>query len=83
MQGTSSWYTHACTLAAHLPEAATRHQGICAHHLYAGKEAAALEAALGIPVLRHREKKPAGGSEDMEAHFGWVDGLQPQTWAEF
>lgn len=35
-----------------------------------GKEAAALEAALGIPVLRHREKKPAGGSEDMEQHFG-------------
>lgn len=35
-----------------------------------GNEAAALEAALGIPVLRHREKKPAGGSQDMEAHFG-------------
>lgn len=31
-----------------------------------------LEGALGIPVLRHREKKPAGGSEDMERHFGWV-----------
>ncbi|PSC70629.1 HAD-superfamily [Micractinium conductrix] len=35
-----------------------------------GKEAEHLEAALGIPVLRHREKKPAGGSEDMERHFG-------------
>jgi phosphatidylglycerophosphatase GEP4 len=38
--------------------------------LCAGKEAEALEAALGIPVLRHREKKPAGGSGDMEQHFG-------------
>lgn len=44
------------------------------HWLCAGKEAAALEAALGIGVLRHREKKPAGGSEDMERHFGWVGG---------
>ena len=35
-----------------------------------GSEAAALEEALGVPVLRHREKKPAGGGEDMEAHFG-------------
>ncbi|KAI7842791.1 hypothetical protein COHA_003537 [Chlorella ohadii] len=35
-----------------------------------GKEAAVLEGALGIPVLRHRDKKPAGGSEDMERHFG-------------
>ncbi|KAL4854406.1 putative phosphatidylglycerophosphatase [Chlorella vulgaris] len=34
-----------------------------------GKEAAVLEAALGIPVLRHREKKPSGGSEDIEQHF--------------
>ncbi len=40
--------------------------------LLAGKEAAVLEGALGIPVLRHRDKKPAGGSEDMERHFGWV-----------
>lgn len=39
-------------------------------HLLAGKEAALLEGALGIPVLRHRDKKPAGGSEDMEGHFG-------------
>lgn len=36
----------------------------------AGTEAAALEAALGVAVLRHKEKKPAGGKEDMEAHFG-------------
>ena len=35
-----------------------------------GTEAAALEAALGIPVMRHREKKPAGGKEDAEKHFG-------------
>lgn len=35
-----------------------------------GTEAAALEAALGVPVLRHREKKPAGGPEDVERHFG-------------
>jgi phosphatidylglycerophosphatase GEP4 len=34
-----------------------------------GNEAAALEGALGVPVLRHREKKPAGGPEDMERHF--------------
>jgi phosphatidylglycerophosphatase GEP4 len=36
----------------------------------AGAEAAALEAALGVPVLRHRFKKPAGGGEDLESHFG-------------
>lgn len=35
-----------------------------------GKEAEAIEAALGIDVLRHREKKPAGGSADLEKHFG-------------
>ena len=35
-----------------------------------GAEAGALEAALGVPVLRHSEKKPAGGPEDMERHFG-------------
>eukprot|EP00192_Tetraselmis_astigmatica_P018653 CAMPEP_0117652194 /NCGR_PEP_ID=MMETSP0804-20121206/2496_1 /TAXON_ID=1074897 /ORGANISM="Tetraselmis astigmatica, Strain CCMP880" /LENGTH=224 /DNA_ID=CAMNT_0005458223 /DNA_START=93 /DNA_END=764 /DNA_ORIENTATION=+ len=35
-----------------------------------GKEAEAIEAALGIPVLRHHEKKPSGGAEDMEKHFG-------------
>lgn len=36
----------------------------------AGKEARELEAALGVPVLRHREKKPGGGSGELEAHFG-------------
>ncbi|CAL8462434.1 g1967 [Coccomyxa elongata] len=35
-----------------------------------GKQADALEVALGIPVLRHREKKPAGAAADLEAHFG-------------
>lgn len=54
-----------------LHEAASRLTALGMHPLCAGKEAAALEAALGIPVLRHREKKPAGGSEDMEQHFGW------------
>jgi phosphatidylglycerophosphatase GEP4 len=37
----------------------------------AGEEAAALEAALGIPVLRHRDKKPAGGCAELEQLFGW------------
>lgn len=36
----------------------------------AGEEAAALEAALGVAVLRHREKKPSGGKGEVEAHFG-------------
>uniref|UniRef100_A0A7S3QU54 Phosphatidylglycerophosphatase n=1 Tax=Dunaliella tertiolecta TaxID=3047 RepID=A0A7S3QU54_DUNTE len=35
-----------------------------------GEEARALEAALGITVMRHKEKKPAGGKEEVEAHFG-------------
>lgn len=35
-----------------------------------GEEAMKLEAALGIPVLRHRQKKPAGDAEDIEKHFG-------------
>lgn len=35
-----------------------------------GREAAALEAALGIPVLRHEDKKPSGGSADLEKFFG-------------
>lgn len=37
-----------------------------------GVEAATLEAALGVPVLRHKQKKPAGGAEDVEKHFGCV-----------
>lgn len=36
----------------------------------AGLEAAALEVSTGIPVLRHAAKKPAGGSEELESHFG-------------
>lgn len=35
-----------------------------------GTEAAALECALGMKVLRHTEKKPAGGPEEIEKHFG-------------
>ena len=35
-----------------------------------GNEASALESALGIAVLRHTEKKPAGGPEEIERHFG-------------
>jgi Mitochondrial PGP phosphatase len=35
-----------------------------------GKEAERLEALLGIPVLRHAFKKPAGGRADIENHFG-------------
>ncbi|GLC42384.1 Phosphatidylglycerophosphate phosphatase 1, chloroplastic [Pleodorina starrii] len=35
-----------------------------------GAEARQLEAALGIPVLRHADKKPGGGSAELEAHFG-------------
>jgi hypothetical protein len=38
--------------------------------LLAGEEAAALEAALGVHVLRHSEKKPSGGSGELERHFG-------------
>jgi hypothetical protein len=36
-----------------------------------GEEAEKLEAALGIPVLRHTEKKPAGEAGTLEKHFGW------------
>ncbi|EIE24037.1 HAD-superfamily phosphatase, partial [Coccomyxa subellipsoidea C-169] len=35
-----------------------------------GHDADALETALGIPVLRHTEKKPAGEAATLEAHFG-------------
>lgn len=35
-----------------------------------GHEAATLEAALGMPVLRHRDKKPGGGKMELEQHFG-------------
>ena len=36
----------------------------------AGEEADRLDAGLGIPVLRHTEKKPAGGAGSLEKHFG-------------
>ncbi|GAQ83869.1 hypothetical protein KFL_001660060 [Klebsormidium nitens] len=35
-----------------------------------GKEASLLEQKLGIPVLRHGAKKPAGSSDPLTAHFG-------------
>ena len=38
--------------------------------LMAGREAEAVEAALGVPVLRHTQKKPAGTAAEAEAHFG-------------
>jgi hypothetical protein len=36
----------------------------------AGEEAEALEAAFDIHCLRHRDKKPAGSCDELEAHFG-------------
>ena len=41
-------------------------------HAHAGEEADRLEARLGIPVLRHSEKKPGGGAAALEQHFGCV-----------
>ncbi|GFR41616.1 hypothetical protein Agub_g2341 [Astrephomene gubernaculifera] len=35
-----------------------------------GEEARRMEAALGVPVLRHEDKKPAGGFAELESHFG-------------
>eukprot|EP00890_Picochlorum_soloecismus_P003997 jgi/Picsp_1/4599/NSC_01969-R1_protein len=35
-----------------------------------GTEAERMEDALGLVVLRHSEKKPGGGAEDVEAYFG-------------
>lgn len=35
-----------------------------------GSKAKALEAAIGIKVVRHRVKKPAGTAEEIEKHFG-------------
>lgn len=34
-----------------------------------GEEAATMEKALGIPVVRHITKKPAGDALDLEKHF--------------
>lgn len=35
-----------------------------------GVEAKALEERLGIPVIRHETKKPAGTADDLAKHFG-------------
>ncbi|XP_022848699.1 uncharacterized protein LOC111371000 [Olea europaea var. sylvestris] len=35
-----------------------------------GTKAKALEDAIGIKVIRHRNKKPAGTAEEIEKHFG-------------
>lgn len=35
-----------------------------------GAEANALEERLGIPVIRHSTKKPAGTADDVKKHFG-------------
>ncbi|KAL3638287.1 hypothetical protein CASFOL_017658 [Castilleja foliolosa] len=35
-----------------------------------GRKAAALEDAIGIKVIRHGVKKPAGAAEEIENHFG-------------
>eukprot|EP00850_Spirogloea_muscicola_P017488 SM000151S01476 [mRNA] locus=s151:48055:49797:- [translate_table: standard] len=34
-----------------------------------GRDAQALEALLGLPVIRHESKKPAGDAGDLEKHF--------------
>lgn len=38
--------------------------------LHAGEEATKLEKLLGVTVLRHKCKKPEGGADELEAHFG-------------
>ncbi|KAM7497789.1 hypothetical protein LguiA_022203 [Lonicera macranthoides] len=35
-----------------------------------GRKARTLESAIGIRVVRHRVKKPAGTAEEIEGHFG-------------
>ncbi|CAI7875453.1 unnamed protein product [Closterium sp. NIES-53] len=35
-----------------------------------GSLAAAMEQALGVPVILHSEKKPGGGAAELETHFG-------------
>lgn len=42
---------------------------VCVCVLHAGTEAQALERALGVSVVRHTEKKPAGGAAELESHF--------------
>lgn len=43
--------------------------GLCEYDLD-GSKARALEGAIGIKVIRHRVKKPAGTAEEIEKHFG-------------
>lgn len=31
-----------------------------------------MEAALGVPVLRHAEKKPGGSAESLTTYFGYA-----------
>lgn len=45
--------------------------------LNVGEEARSLEQKLGIPVLRHSEKKPAGGTASLEDHFGYASICSP------
>lgn len=37
-----------------------------------GQEAATLESAFGVHVLRHEDKKPAGGCEELQRYCGCV-----------
>ncbi|XP_050230012.1 phosphatidylglycerophosphate phosphatase 1, chloroplastic/mitochondrial [Mercurialis annua] len=43
--------------------------GLCEYD-HDGSKALALEKAIGIKVIRHRVKKPAGTAEEIEKHFG-------------
>lgn len=38
----------------------------------AGDEALMLERSLGIQVLRHKDKKPGGGPDDLQRHFRYA-----------
>ncbi|WJZ98930.1 hypothetical protein VitviT2T_017419 [Vitis vinifera] len=40
-----------------------------------GSKARVLEGAIGIEVIRHRVKKPAGTAEEIEKHFGCASSL--------
>ncbi|KAM6551638.1 hypothetical protein CsatB_001446 [Cannabis sativa] len=39
-------------------------------YVHDGSKAKALEKAIGIKVIRHRVKKPAGTTGEVEKHFG-------------
>ena len=41
----------------------------CYQRCDVGEEAASMEKALGIRVVRHITKKPAGDAVDLEKHF--------------